>query len=165
MATERIIFVPQEDEERIRRVAVEEARTWLLTPYHHWGEVKGVGVDCAHLLLAVYKTAGIDFHSLKPSWFDAQWFQHRDAREVLLNAASLFAGEVPGPPDRMPLPADIVFFRMPNSYVFNHSALVVAWPQVIHARPLGRVGKGWVEIADVGCDVLRTKHIKIFSLW
>ena len=28
------------------QLAVAEALTWLGTPYHHQGRVKGVGVDC-----------------------------------------------------------------------------------------------------------------------
>lgn len=34
--------------------AVAEAITWLGTPYHHQGRVKGVGVDCGTLLCEVY---------------------------------------------------------------------------------------------------------------
>ncbi len=32
---------------------VRTARTWLGTPYHHQGRLKGVGVDCAGLLIGV----------------------------------------------------------------------------------------------------------------
>lgn len=39
--------------------AVAEAMTWLGTPYHHQGRVKGVGVDCATLLCEVYKEVGL----------------------------------------------------------------------------------------------------------
>jgi len=30
---------------------IDEARTWLGTPYHHQPRVKGVGVDCAMLTM------------------------------------------------------------------------------------------------------------------
>ena len=35
--------------------AVQEALTWLGTPYHHQGRVKGVGVDCGTLICEVYE--------------------------------------------------------------------------------------------------------------
>lgn len=34
---------------------VAEALTWLGTPYHQQGRVKGVGVDCGTLLCEVYE--------------------------------------------------------------------------------------------------------------
>ena len=38
---------------------VRVARTWLGTPYHHQGRVKGAGVDCAGLLGGVAKELGL----------------------------------------------------------------------------------------------------------
>ena len=37
-----------------------EARTWLGTPFHHQGRLKGVGVDCVGLLVGVAHHFGID---------------------------------------------------------------------------------------------------------
>src|SRR5215469_180915 len=55
------IIVPAKNEYEIsaRRAAViAEAKTWLKTPFHHMARVKGAGVDCGQLLLAVYHNAG-----------------------------------------------------------------------------------------------------------
>lgn len=38
---------------------VAAARSWLGTPFHHQGRVKGVGVDCAGLVLGVAAELGI----------------------------------------------------------------------------------------------------------
>jgi len=38
---------------------VAEARTWLDTPYHHQGRVRGVGVDCLGLLVGVGRALGL----------------------------------------------------------------------------------------------------------
>ncbi len=38
---------------------VRVARTWLGTPYHHQGRVKGAGVDCAGLSVGVAKELGL----------------------------------------------------------------------------------------------------------
>ena len=49
----------------LRQRIVEEARSWLGTPYHHQAMVKGAGVDCAMILVAVYRAVG-----LIPAGFD-----------------------------------------------------------------------------------------------
>lgn len=41
-----------------RQQIVDETLTWLNTPYHHHQCVKGVGVDCAQLLIGVGKAVG-----------------------------------------------------------------------------------------------------------
>jgi hypothetical protein len=46
-----------EMDEAMRAAVVKEALTWLGTPYHHHARVKGVGVDCARLLCAVYEAS------------------------------------------------------------------------------------------------------------
>ncbi len=49
---------------------VRTARTWLGTPYHHQGRLKGVGVDCAGLIIGVA-------HELELSAFDVQGYAAR----------------------------------------------------------------------------------------
>jgi len=39
---------------------IEEARTWLGTPYRHQGRVKGVGCDCGGIVIGVAKELGIE---------------------------------------------------------------------------------------------------------
>jgi len=41
-----------------RADVVTEARTWIGTPFHHQGRVKGVGVDCIGLVIGVARTLG-----------------------------------------------------------------------------------------------------------
>ena len=36
-----------------RQRVVAEAETWLRTPYHHMGRIKGGGIDCPTLLAEV----------------------------------------------------------------------------------------------------------------
>ncbi len=49
---------------------VRQARTWLNTPYHHQGRLKGVGVDCAGLIIGVA-------HELGLSQFDVDGYSAR----------------------------------------------------------------------------------------
>jgi NlpC/P60 family putative phage cell wall peptidase len=49
----------------IRQQIVDEARTWLNTPFHHQGRVKSVGVDCAGVVIGVAKALGLsDFDTV-----------------------------------------------------------------------------------------------------
>jgi len=48
---------------------VEEARSWKQTPFQHQGQIKGLGVDCAHFVALVARDAGIEVeipHNYKP---------------------------------------------------------------------------------------------------
>ena len=48
-----------------REQVVRLARTWLGTPFHHQGRVRGVGVDCVGLVIGVARELG-----LVPDGFD-----------------------------------------------------------------------------------------------
>ena len=45
-----------------RAVVTAEAATWLRTPYHLMGRVKGGGTDCLMLLAGLYEAAGVIPH-------------------------------------------------------------------------------------------------------
>ena len=45
-----------------RAAVVAEAMTWLRTPYHHRGRLKGVGTDCAMILAEVFEKVGLIPH-------------------------------------------------------------------------------------------------------
>lgn len=119
---------PAEMEERAR--VVEEAKTWLGTPYHSNGHIKGAGVDCGWLPIMVYRMFGFIPEDWSPGHYPPQWHMHRD-EERYLGIVGGFADEVPGPPDRKLLPADLVMFKFGR--VFSHSVIVVDWPTIIHA--------------------------------
>lgn len=110
-------------EERARVVAC--ARSWLSTPYHHRAMVKGSGVDCATLLLAVFEEAGL-ISGIELPYYPVDWALNR-GEEVFLGLIQRYAHEIPGPPG----PGDIVLWKFGR--VFSHGAIVVAWPQIIHA--------------------------------
>lgn len=62
---------------------VSEARSWLGTPWHHMGDehavaIKGVCVDCAMLLVEVFKAAGLVPLGFDPRPYSMQWHLHRD---------------------------------------------------------------------------------------
>ncbi len=65
-----------------RSVVIAEAETWLRTPYHHMGRVKGGGSDCLMLLAEVYEAAGVIPHIDVP-FYPPDWNLHRDAERYL----------------------------------------------------------------------------------
>jgi NlpC/P60 family putative phage cell wall peptidase len=59
-----------------RAAVVAAGRTWLGTPFHHQGRMKGVGVDCVGLVIGVAQ-------ALELSDFDLTGYGHRpDSREM-----------------------------------------------------------------------------------
>ncbi len=115
-----------------RQAVVAEARTWLRTPYHHMGRVRGAGVDCATLLAEVYARAGA-IPALDVPFYPPDWHLHRDA-ERYLDFILAHAEEIAD----LPLPGDVALWRFGRC--FSHGAIVIDWPLVIHAY----AGKGCV---------------------
>ncbi len=108
-----------------REAVIAEARSWLGTPFHHQGRLKGVGVDCGQLLAAVYE-AGCGMAPMDFGFYPRDWFNHAsDERYMEQVASRCMAVE-------KPLPGDIALFRIGRAYA--HGAIVIEWPTVIHAR-------------------------------
>ena len=124
-------------EKRDRLIA--EALTWIGTPYHDHGAVKGAGADCALMPLAVYR-AVLSLPAIDPPKYVMQWHLHR-GEELYLNYVLALGGKEVRKPER----ADFVLWQVGR--VFSHGAIVLEWPRVIHAvNPFG------VVISDASTD-------------
>lgn len=110
----------------LRAAVVNEAESWIGTPFHHQGRIKGSagGVDCLMLLAEVYERAGIIGHAAPP-FYVPDWHLHRDA-ERYIEGLSAYARPVDAP-----LPGDIALFRFGRT--FSHGAIVIRWPRLVHA--------------------------------
>lgn len=146
-----------DDDQRARVVA--EARSWLRTPYHHHGAVKGAGVDCAMLPYAVYTACG----AIAPFAFDAsyapQWHLHHGA-ERYLDIVAARAREVAAPPG----PGGFALFKFGR--VFSHGAIVLQWPLILHSA----LGVGVVTDDAERSGWFRTpngapRERRFFDLW
>ena len=109
---------------------VRIARSWLGTPFHPHAAIRGVGVDCVHLLAEIYRETGLfagyelprytmggGDHadvSLVVSWLEA----HPRFRRLDLAADTLAAG-------------DLVTFRLGR--VAHHVGLMLSEKTFLHA--------------------------------
>lgn len=125
-----------------RARVVAEALTWIGTPYHHRGKLKGIGVDCAQLPLCVYAGAGIlaDFDT---GPYPADWHQHRDEERYAAIVLTR-ARELASPADAGP--GDLILWKFGRA--FSHGTLLIDRPLVIHASRKD----GGVVLADIARD-------------
>jgi cell wall-associated NlpC family hydrolase len=133
-----------------RGAVIAEALSWLGTPYHHMGRVKGAGADCLTLLAEVYEAAGVVPH-IEPEHYPPDWHMHRDV-ERYVEGVLAYAREVAGPPR----PGDVAVFRFGRA--FSHGAIVLAWPRLIHS--FVRTG---VVYGDAEKGPLRGRPVKFFD--
>jgi len=128
------------DEEAAQRQAVvAEAHSWLGTAYHPEGRVKGAGTDCGQVLILVYSAVGL-IPAFDTGHYPFDWASHNTA-ERYMGFVRDHAHEIQGPP----LPGDVVLWKFGRC--FSHGAIVIAWPQIIHAQ----VGAGCV-LADAEAE-------------
>jgi cell wall-associated NlpC family hydrolase len=128
-----------------RQDIVEEAKTWLRTPWMHRQRVKGCGVDCAQLLIGVFSGVGM-IKEFDTGEYPSDWMMHR-SEERFQGFVRQYAKQV----DK-PLPGDIVLYKV--GHCFAHGAIVVEWPLIIHAFlregsvVYGEGDNGWLSTRD-----------------
>lgn len=152
------------EEAQQREAYVKAALEYLGTPYHHGGQVKGVGVDCSTLLLCAAKDSGlIEKFDLPP--YPPHWHLHRGG-EKLLAVLTKLCVEVPHPA----LPGDIIVWKFGRS--FSHAAIVIQWPQIVHCY-IGKTcclddataNKMLSVIGEAGPNVNKPRPTKLLSRW
>jgi len=145
-----------------RQHLIEVARTWLGTKFHDQQGLKGVGVDCAHLLAGVAIEAGV----VKPFEIEpySPQFMLHSGDERFIGYVERFAHEIA---EADAQPGDIVLYKIGRSYA--HGAIIVEWPKaVIHAfKTYGAVVETEPFEADLRVARGETKRrdVKFFSLW
>ena len=118
-----------------RACVLEEAKSWLTTPYHHMGRVKGAGCDCLTLLAEVYARAGVVSGPVEVPFYRPDVMLHR-GEETYLEGLLGYGREVPAAE-----PGDAVLFGWGR--IFGHAGIVTAWPAIIHACAIrGKVCEG-----------------------
>jgi hypothetical protein len=105
---------------------LREALSWLGTPYHHGARVKGAGVDCGQFPAAVFEACGL-VPKVDIGDYPHDWHMHRGEERYLALVEKYFAKVADG----VPLPGDLALFKFGRC--ISHGAIVIEWPQVIHA--------------------------------
>lgn len=147
-----------------RKRVVKIAESWLRTPYRHMGRVKGAGVDCLTLLAEVFHEAAL-VPKVQIEFYPQDWMHHRDT-ERYLEGLMKYCTEIQGTPQ----PGDIVLWKAGRC--FSHGAIVVAWPQIIHAQCRCMVmlddaeKTAWLtHVGENNGDKGKVRERKFFSYW
>jgi len=104
---------------------LEEAMTWIGTPWHHGARVKGVGVDCLQFLVAVYTKAGL-ISNVDPGKYPRDWHLHKNEARFI-NGLLRFTTPVGGETQ----PGDVVMFSYGRHAA--HGSIYLGENQIIHA--------------------------------
>jgi len=110
-----------------RAAVVSEAMAWIGTPYHHHARIRGVGVDCAQILCAVYEAAGLVPH-VETDHYPTDWHLHR-SDERYIGWLQRYAR--PLAENEAPQPGDIALFRFGRCY--SHGAIHVPDGLLVHS--------------------------------
>lgn len=111
-----------------RELVCSIALTWLGTPYHHHARIKGVGVDCVHLICAVTEAAGVA-PPIDPGWYERTWHLSRN-EELYMHELDRWAQRTDEP-----RPGDIVLFKYGRTY--SHAGIMLPGGEVVHALNRG----------------------------
>ncbi len=102
------------------------ARMWLGTPYVHNAKIRGVGVDCARLVIGAAEDAGlIARDSLDPGDYSNEWHLHRQ-EDIMRKIAEEYCDEV----TEMAC-GDILLYQYGR--VCSHAGIYVGGDEVIHS--------------------------------
>ena len=108
-----------------RAAVLAEAKTWLGTPYHHQGRIKGAGVDCLLLLCEVYHSAGLVPY-IDPTPYPQNWHIHR-SDERYLDGVTQYAQLTQAAPSI----GDFVLFKFGRAY--SHAGIYAGNDLLIHS--------------------------------
>lgn len=122
-----------------RLQAAKVARSWVGTPFHHGARLKGIGVDCAQLVVGVHVEVGA-YAEPGLEEYPAQWMLHTDDKRMEAWLERLYVRS------ERPRVGDLAAFHAGRAV--SHAAIVVKTgevPEVVHADP--RQG---VTVAQLG---------------
>lgn len=138
-------------QKQLRDEVVFEALTWLRTPWHHAARIKGVGVDCVNLLIAVYSKVGlIDEFNLEA--YPRDWNLHRD--EPLFIKGLLKFADVVSEPEI----GDVAMFRFGRHAA--HGGIIIEHDKVLHAY----LNFGRVTITEISTSELQGRLTNYYRI-
>lgn len=114
------------NEDLQRAMIAAEAKSWIKTPYHSQGDIKGQGVDCGMLLVRVFVDSGL-CEPFDPRPYSDDWYLHR-SEERYLGFVFDHSGET-----AVPQIGDVMVFRYGRCY--SHGGIVTSTAplKIVHA--------------------------------
>lgn len=133
---------------------IKEALTWIDTPYHHLARLKGVGVDCAQLMAAIYES--VSNTKINIETYSVEWHLH-NRQELMCDTLESFGCIRIDVADAKP--GDILAFKFGR--VNSHLGMLVQDDQFIHAN----MTAGKVLINSLSGDwITRLNRAYVFPL-
>lgn len=113
-----------------RQSIIDEALTWIDTPYQHQARVKGAGVDCAMLVTGVAYNIGLVTSDdlVKIPNYPRDWHLHKDEPILTKIMESFGCVEINANKAK---PGDIVVFQLGRCA--SHLGILLQDNKVIHA--------------------------------
>jgi len=144
------------NEDQFRSAIAAEAKTWVNTPYHANGALKGVGVNCAQFLFCVAKNAGVlPAAAPQPRWYTPQLATNSKEERLVAYVTAYGATEIS---EAAVKTGDIVLYKSGQAH--GHAAIVLDWPNIIHVLPIHGCQMGTVDEGKLGAFGRR-----YFTLW
>jgi cell wall-associated NlpC family hydrolase len=109
-----------------RIAVVNEAMTWIKTPYHHRGNIKHVGVDCGMFPVEVYHAAGVMAEKINLGDYSAEWHLHQ-FDELYQAHVKKYCDEI----FTKPQAGDFALFKY--GHTMSHGAIFISETEVIHS--------------------------------
>lgn len=135
-----------------RAAVVAEALAWLHTPYHHHARIRGAGVDCAQLLVAVFGACGL-IPAIETGQYPVDWHMHR-SEEVFSRWLARYAA----PGGGQVAPGDVVLWKFGRT--FSHGSIYVGDGAYCHAY----LGRG-VILSGAAEEPLDGRESQHWSFW
>ena len=126
----------------IRQRIVEEAKSWLGTPYVHQASCKGAGCDCLGLIRGVWR-AVIGPEPEQPPPYSPDWAERNGAETMLAAAIRHLLRK---PDDAVIEPGDVLLFRYRAHLPAKHAGIAISPDEMIHAQE----GTGVVRVPLTG---------------
>jgi cell wall-associated NlpC family hydrolase len=134
-----------------RQAIIDEAMTWLTTPWRHASAVKGAGVDCGRLLIEVYAAVGL-IERFVPDAYPQDFALHCSDERFIANIER-YAVRVDNAEQ-----GDVAVWKYGRC--FSHAAIVVDYPTIIHAK----IDEGvLLDLADQG--ELAHREVRFYSVF
>lgn len=154
-----------ETEAQAREEFINEALTWIGTPFRDCADIKGPkgAVDCAMLLARCAIDTGL-LEPFDPRPYPPRWHLHRDEERFI----GWIADKLGGKEVAAPRVGDIVVWRFGRT--FSHGAVFIGCGEVAHAY----YGAGMVLVSRMDESLLANiglgsgtvpRPVKFFDLW